>query len=151
MPPASERGRQQGNEGGQENQGVSSTMDQAKQTASNIGAQARDTAANVADKAKQAASTVRDRAETAVSGAGSGMQGLAGQIRDRGPQEGVLGSATSAVAGTLDQTGRYLEEQGLSGMAEDLTNVIRRNPIPAVLISIGLGFMLAKMTTPRNY
>jgi ElaB/YqjD/DUF883 family membrane-anchored ribosome-binding protein len=125
-------------------------MDQAKQTASNIGEKARETAASVADKAKQAASTVKEKADQAVSGTGSGMQSLAGQIRERGPQEGMLGSASSAVAGTLEQSGRYLEEHGLSGVADDLTNTIRRNPIPAVLISIGIGYLLAKMTTPRN-
>jgi ElaB/YqjD/DUF883 family membrane-anchored ribosome-binding protein len=125
-------------------------MDQAKQTASNIGERARETAANVADKAKQAASTAKEKADQAVSGTGSGMQSLAGQIREKGPQEGMLGSASSAVAGTLEQGGRYLEEHGLSGIADDLTNTIRRNPIPAVLISVGIGFLLARMTTPRN-
>lgn len=142
--PTSTERRQQGEEG------LSSAMDQAKQTASNIGERARETAAAVADKAKQAASTAKEKADQAVSGTGSGMQSLAGQIRERGPQEGMLGSASSAVAGTLEQSGRYLEEQGLSGMAEDLTNTIRRNPIPAVLISIGIGYLLARMTTPRN-
>jgi hypothetical protein len=50
------------------------------------------------------------------------------------------------VASALDSTGHYLEEQGLSGMAEDLTNLIRRNPIPALLIGVGLGYLLARMT-----
>jgi len=144
--PAGTERRQPGEEGQQ-----TSAMDQAKQTASSIGERARETAANVADKARQSASAVKDQADSAVSGAGSGMQSLAGQIRERGPQEGVLGTATSTVASTLEQGGRYLEEQGLSGIAEDLTNTIRRNPIPAVLISVGIGYLLARMTTPRNY
>jgi hypothetical protein len=50
------------------------------------------------------------------------------------------------VASALDSSGRYLEEQGLSGMAEDVTNLIRRNPIPAMLIGVGLGFLLARLT-----
>jgi hypothetical protein len=55
------------------------------------------------------------------------------------------------VAGTLESGGRYLEEQGLGGIAEDVTGLIRRNPIPAVLIGVGLGFMLARFLNPRNY
>jgi uncharacterized membrane-anchored protein YhcB (DUF1043 family) len=31
-------------------------------------------------------------------------------------------------------------------MAEDLTSLIRRNPIPAMLVGVGLGFLLARMT-----
>jgi hypothetical protein len=122
-----------------------------------ITAKAHDQASNVLDKAKQAASTVADKArdvasnvgqkaESATESVGSGMQSLAGTIRDKGPQGGVLGGAASGVASALDTTGRYLEEQGLSGMAEDLTNLIRRNPIPAMLVGVGFGFLLARMT-----
>ncbi len=135
---------------GQEHQGQS-MMNQAKEAARDVGDKAKQTASSVADKAKQAASSVSDRAESAVTGAGKGMENLAQTIRDRGPQEGMLGSATSAVASSLESSGRYLEEQGLSGIAEDLTDLIRRNPIPAVLIGVGLGFMLARFTNPRNY
>jgi hypothetical protein len=54
------------------------------------------------------------------------------------------------VAGALESSGRYLEEQGLSGIGEDLTNLIRRNPLPAILLGIGLGFLLARATTSRS-
>lgn len=128
-----------------------------KQTAEHLASKAQDTASNVMDKAKQAASTVADKArnvasavgekaESATHSVGRGMESLAGTIRDRGPQSGFLGGAASGVASALDSSGRYLEEQGLSGIGEDLTNLIRRNPIPALLIGVGLGFLLARMT-----
>lgn len=130
---------------------------QGQETASNVADKAKDTAGNLVDKAKQAASTVADKArdiasnvgdhvESGVSAVGKGMESLAGTIRDRGPSGGVFGGAASGVASALDTSGRYLEEQGLSGMAEDLTNLIRRNPIPAMLVGVGLGFLLARMT-----
>jgi ElaB/YqjD/DUF883 family membrane-anchored ribosome-binding protein len=118
----------------------------AQDTASNVLDKAKQVAGNVADKAKDVASAVGDKAESATHAVGSGMQSLAGTIRDKGPHGGFLGGAASGVAGALDSSGRYLEEQGLSGMGEDLTNLIRRNPIPAVLVGIGLGFLLARMT-----
>lgn len=128
-----------------------------KQTAENLASKAQDTAGNVMDKAKQVAGNVADKArsvassvgekaESATQSVGRGMESLAGTIRDRGPQSGFLGGAASGVANALDNSGRYLEEQGLSGIGEDLTNLIRRNPIPALLIGIGLGFLLARMT-----
>ena len=58
----------------------------------------------------------------------------------------MLGSAASAVADTLESSGRYLEESGLSGIGEDLTSMIRRNPVPALLVGIGLGFLIARAT-----
>jgi hypothetical protein len=88
---------------------------------------------------------VGDRADSAVSSVGSGMQSVADTVRDKGPQSGMLGKAASGVASGLESGGRYLEEQGLSGMADDLTNLIRRNPVPALLIGVGIGFLLARL------
>jgi len=31
-------------------------------------------------------------------------------------------------------------------MGDDITNMIRRNPIPALLVGIGIGFLLARAT-----
>jgi hypothetical protein len=58
----------------------------------------------------------------------------------------VLGSASSAVASTLESSGRYLQEHGLSGVGEDLTNMIRKNPVPALLMAVGIGFLIARAT-----
>ncbi len=136
---------------------MANTPNTGKQTAENVTSKAQDTTGNVLDKAKQVAGNVADkarnvasavgeRAESATQSVGRGMESLAGTIRDRGPQSGFIGGAASGVASALDSSGRYLEEQGLSGIGEDLTNLIRRNPIPALLIGIGLGFLLSRMT-----
>jgi len=122
------------------------TTGKAQDQASGLMDKAKQAAGTVADKARDVASNIGQKAENATEAVGSGMQSLAGTIRDRGPQGGFLGGAASSVAGALDSSGRYLEEQGLSGMAEDVTNLIRRNPIPAMLVGIGLGFLLARMT-----
>jgi hypothetical protein len=58
----------------------------------------------------------------------------------------MLGSATSGVADALESGGRYLEEQGLSGLADDFTGTIKRNPIPAMLVAVAVGFLLARAT-----
>jgi hypothetical protein len=50
------------------------------------------------------------------------------------------------VAGALDSAGKYLQEEGVSGMAEDVTDMIRRHPIPALLVGIGIGYLLARVT-----
>jgi hypothetical protein len=70
---------------------------------------------------------------------------MAGTVREHAPS-GVMGTAASRVADTLESGGRYLREEGLRGMGEDLTELVRRNPIPALLIGIGVGFLLARVT-----
>jgi ElaB/YqjD/DUF883 family membrane-anchored ribosome-binding protein len=132
---------------GMENQGSSNVSEQAKGMAETVKDKARQAGEYVRDKAGQAGEYVRDKAEAATSSAGKGMENLAGTIRDRGPQSGMLGRATSTVADTLDRTGRYLEDSGFSGMMEDVTSLVRNHPLPSVLVGIGLGFLLARLTT----
>jgi hypothetical protein len=111
---------------------------------------AKDIAANVADKARDTASNLGQKAEDATRAVGGGMESLAGSMRENLPHSGVIGSASSTVASGLESTGRYLQQEGLKGIAEDMTNLIRRNPLPAMLLGIGLGFILARVTSSRS-
>jgi hypothetical protein len=128
----------------------SAAYGQAKDMASNMADKARDAASTAGQKASDAASYVGQRAEDATSAAAGGLRSLAGQVRQTAPREGMFGSAAGSVANALDHTGQYLEDQGLSGVAEDFTGLIRRNPIPALLIGVAVGFLLAKATSSRS-
>jgi hypothetical protein len=129
-------------------EGFGQAADKAKEAAGHAG-QAVQNAASAAASAtghavQNAASTVGHKAEDATSAVGHGMQSLAGTVRQKGPESGMLGSATHAVADTLDQTGQYIEDKNLSGMMDDLTGLIKRNPIPAVLVGLGVGFLIGR-------
>jgi hypothetical protein len=127
-------------------------MSDAKTIRSNLegaGAQAGQAAQQAAStalgKAQELASNAGKRVEEATSTLGERVQSMAGTLRDRGPHEGMLGTATGRVADSLDTAGRYLQDEGIAGMAEDVTELIRRNPIPAVVVGIGFGFLLARL------
>lgn len=132
---------------------LSDAKDKAQETAHNVadaassvGHKVSEVASNVGHKVSDVASGAGKKADSAVSAAGRGMESFADTVRDRGPQSGMMGKATSAVADTLDNAGEYLESHGLSGIAGDLTDLVRRNPIPALLIGIGVGYLLARAT-----
>jgi len=117
---------------------------QAKEAASGVIGQVKDMAATAGQAVGSAATTVGHKAEDAVCSVGKGMESLGEKVREKGPDHGLLGKATGAVAGALETGGKYLEDKKISGMAEDLTDLIKRNPIPALLIGVGLGFLLAR-------
>jgi len=134
---------------------ASQFADKAKETAGNVADKAKDFVGQMGDKTREAASAVGDMASNAASNvgksadkmassAGSSVQHFADTIKEKGPHGGVLGDATRAVADTIHEGGKYLEQEGLSGMMDDVTNVIRRNPLPAVLVGIGLGFLIGR-------
>jgi hypothetical protein len=124
-------------------------LDKAKEMVSGAVDKAKGAAAAVAHTVGEAGCAVGEKAKEAASAVGSGMKSLAGSIRENTSRAGVLGRTPSSVADTLEKGGRYLQEEGLGGMVEDVARLIRRNPIPALVMGIGLGFLLAKVTTRR--
>ena len=127
-----------------------SIAEKAQDFASTAAEKAQEAASAAAHRAGQMASTVGHKAEDAASAVGGSMKSLAGTIRENAPSSGALRSASSTVADTLEDSGRYLQEQGLGGLGRDLTNLVRRNPLPALMIGIGLGFLIARATLPRS-
>jgi len=129
---------------GREENRTNPTLEKAKDVASQAMDKAREGAATVGHMASQAASAVGKTADNLASSAGTGIKNLGETLRENAPREGMLGNASQTVANTIKDSGRYLEEAGLSGVAEDLTEMIRRNPVPAILIGIGVGFLIGR-------
>ena len=136
------------------NQGTPA-FDQAKHEANTAAAKASDalthagqavsSAATAAgQKAGEVASAVGHKADDAVGAVGRGAQNLADTVRQQGPREGMLGNATQSVASGLEQAGKYIEDKQLSGMADDVGSMIKAHPIPAVMIALGVGFLLGR-------
>jgi hypothetical protein len=135
--------KQQAREAGQH------LAERASEAASNLRERAGDVASNVKDKAADLASATRDRAEGAMETVGERMTGWANRLRENAPQEGVLGSAATAVADRLESGGQYLRNKDFGDIAADVTDLVRRHPIPALLIGVGFGFLIARATSRR--
>lgn len=135
--------------------GGASTLEKGKEVVAGIGEKVQEAASYIGEKAKAAGSSAMHSAEEAATyvgkkaddglhAVGSGLKSFGDTVRHTAPQRDMLKDSVTAVADTLENTGKYLEEEGLSGIAEDMTNLIRRNPIPALFIGIGVGFLLGR-------
>jgi len=118
--------------------------DKAKEYGTQIADKAKDAASSLGEMASQAAGTVGKKADEMTASAGADMKKWGDTIGSKAPHEGVLGQASQAMADTLREGGKYLEEAKLSGVADDFVNMIRRNPVPAILLGVGVGFILAR-------
>jgi gas vesicle protein len=124
-----------------------SWTEKAKDVADKAGDKARDAAdkaqgwmETAKDKAADVASTAKDKADSATQSVGRGMETAADKVRQYAPS----GRVTESVAGAIERGGEYLEEKGLSGVADDLVELVRKNPIPALLIGFGIGFLVSR-------
>jgi len=129
---------------------ASAVGQKAQDLAGSVAHKAQDVASSVAHKAQDLAGNVGQRAEDATAAVGSGMHSVADKVREYTPNEGMLGSASRAVADTIDSAGKYVEDKNLSGMMEDMTGLIRRNPIPALLLGLGVGFLIGRALSSRS-
>jgi len=102
-----------------------------------------------AEKVKGAASFIGDKAAQATHAAGAGLESMGTALHGENPPHNMFGNAKEAVAEKLEGAGHYLEEQGLAGMGRDVTGLIRQHPVPALLIGVGLGFLLSRLATRR--
>jgi len=118
-------------------EGAREAKDAAKGLAQNVASTVANTASNVA-------STVGNRADDAAAAAGRGIQSMADTIREHTPDSGYAGAAARTVSDTIASGGRYLEREKLSGAMDDFTDVVRSHPVPALLIAMGVGFLLAR-------
>jgi len=55
--------------------------------------------------------------------------------------------ATESVSDAYDQGRRYLKENNIKDMAGDVRDLIGKHPLPAVLIGVGIGYMLGRMVS----
>jgi uncharacterized protein YjbJ (UPF0337 family) len=93
--------------------------------------------------AEEMTAAVSEKAGQSMSAVGEKIGSLAEIIRERAPHEGAMGSAATTVANKLDAAGSYLQGKDVDHMMGDLTGMIRRYPIPALLIGLGIGYLLA--------
>jgi cell division septum initiation protein DivIVA len=128
---------------------ASGVAQKAQDTASNLAERAKDAASNVGQRASDVAHRVEDKTDDALSSVGQRMSTMAGTLRQSAPRSGVVGSAAGAVADRLDSSGRYLQEHGVSDITDDLSGLIRRNPLPSLCVAFGVGFLIGMAASRR--
>ncbi len=129
---------------------ASSVILQVEETASDVSNRAQEWAGNVADKAQETAAAAVDKTNDGIAAVGHQMKSFSGSVRDAAPRTGAIGSAATAVADELQAGGQYLEGHNLDAIGKDLTEAVRRHPIPAVLIGFGIGCLIGMAILPRR-
>jgi len=112
-------------------------------TSQSLGATLGEMADEVKSTAEEAASSTMTKASQSVSAVGEKIGSLADVIREKAPHEGAMGTAATAVADKLGAAGSYLQEKNWDHLTGDLSSIIRRYPIPALLLGLGIGYLLA--------
>jgi hypothetical protein len=82
--------------------------------------------------------------EDATGAVGERIDALAETIRERVPRDGGLGTAATAVADRLESLAAYLRDHRVEEIGRDVTGAVRRYPMQALLVALGLGYVLRR-------
>ena len=97
-------------------------------------------------KAQELGATATSKASEAATAVGEQIGSLAGVIRDHAPHDGAIATAATTVAGGLESASTYLKAKDYENLATDLTTLVRSYPVQALLVGVGLGYLLARGT-----
>ena len=61
--------------------------------------------------------------------------------------QGALATAATAVADGVGSASAYLQEKPFDEMATDLTALIRTYPVQSFVVGVGLGYIMARLTS----
>ena len=109
-----------------------------------------ETGADPTGKSSSAAGSTADKSAQVRAGAAAGMDRAAGALNEGA--EGLPGgrrvaAAAHTAADALESGADYLREHDLSDMMEDIMDVVKRNPGPALLGAAALGFLVGRAFT----
>lgn len=92
-------------------------------------------------KAKEFGQLTADKIDESRASVAEALHGASETLDDAAQQ--AAKSVRRAAEG-LDQTANYVEEHNAGEMLSDLIGVIKRHPVPSMLIAASCGFILAR-------
>jgi len=122
-------------------------MHGTKEKSERFGQSASDMASKAADQAKETGSNVlgavKDTVQNVTSSAADMANKAAGQFRDTAKEwAGSAEDAAMSAANNVRQAAGYAADK-VGDWGGEFSSVIRRNPIPAAFIALGVGYLLA--------
>lgn len=95
------------------------------------------------EKSQQFASAAAEKTAELTHSLGNKVKELGSKVREKSPHDTVR-DATNKVADKLESAGSYLENLQFDNVIESVSGMIRRHPMQALAIGIGMGFWLAR-------
>jgi ElaB/YqjD/DUF883 family membrane-anchored ribosome-binding protein len=81
------------------------------------------------------------RVDEATTRAGKRVETMGRAAQDR------VNQAADKLTAKTDAVGSYLQDHDVAEMADDVAEVIRRYPVQSLLVGLGVGFMIGRMTS----
>ncbi|NGZ94546.1 MAG: hypothetical protein CV089_00170 [Nitrospira sp. WS110] len=129
-----------------------SKTDSLEKTGEQLGRKAEDAVQRAGEKARQVSDDIGDMAQRGGDKArhlaervGDEIAGASDRIQDKLRETGKgVGEAVNTVSEKVRASAQYLEDSSVEDVVDDVTVLVKRYPIHAVLLGMGIGFLLGR-------
>jgi hypothetical protein len=114
---------------------------------STLGDKISDTATQMKQKASDLGHMAADKIDDNREAAATGLDKVASVIHEKAdglPGGEKVTSLAHATADKVSSTADYVRQNNVSRMMADVETMVKNNPGPALLVAVGLGFLVAR-------
>ena len=108
--------------------------------------------ANLAkDKVSELGRAAAQKLGETQTGTADALHGSAASVRNAGQSSGEsIKQFANTTAEKLESTAAYVRDVDFSSMMKDVTEVVRRNPTPSLIVAIAIGFLAGSSWRKRD-
>lgn len=116
-------------------------------SAAMTGTQTRDegTAEKAKARVEEAGRKAKETADENLTKAAGGLETAAERLREKTPDEGMMGEASEKVASGVESAAGYLRDKDTSQIVEDIESYAREHPMQAVGGALVAGFLIGRI------
>ena len=119
--------------------------------AAKVGDKIADAASQAKERVSEFGRTAAQKVDESRSGTAATLKGTADSLRSGAQSSGqAITEVANKTAERIDATADYIRDRDFRDMMADLEQVVRRNPTPALVGAIGIGFLLGAAMRGRN-
>jgi len=118
---------------------------------STVGDKIADAASQVKDRASELGRSAIQKVDESRSSTADTLKSTADSLRSGAQNSGqAISDVANKTAEKIESTANYIRDHDFRGMLVDIEHVVRRNPTPALIGAIGLGFLLGAAVRRRD-
>jgi ElaB/YqjD/DUF883 family membrane-anchored ribosome-binding protein len=119
-------------------------------TVDRLATRAHDAVDTVHDQAQRMAHDAEATLDGASATLSEGLSTAAGRLRAGASGDGMIGSAAGSVADRLEAAASFLRDHNLRSIVSDARGLVRRRPIQASILGLGIGYLLGRGLSSRR-
>jgi len=123
---------------------ASNLADQAAEATKSVGNTISDAATSLRDKTQDIGRAAKEKMDESRLSAASALRNVASGLHENAGKLPNVPDLAHSAASRLDEAAGYLESRDMNRLMADVGHVVKRNPIPSLMLAALAGFFVGR-------